>query len=327
MGDENAFLSAIMVQPMRRLAYADWLAERADPRADFVRMDPCLERISYVEWLTRDGHLDYYLQNFPEVHSEADERQTTENERNKRRALATQFDPDWVAFIDTLACPFKPFFFFNNHGNPNECRPEELPFAEPIGSRGKVITLESSFRDEKAWSPAVMNDLRFLSELELTECEYGAATCPVHPFLCELNPPSRPLTGADVLASLKARNFHSKHIPTLNATTIEYPGYNPGDGTRVENDEIHNDFAGQHIFAREKSDTGEPLEESAGIHGELQQSVANGQLWYVLLHTTPQKSDEFLFSNYVVLLAVGQSKRGDRLIGVITHQVCHNLCD
>ncbi len=89
-------------------------------------------------------------------------------------------------------------------------------------------------------------DLRFLSELELTQCEYGAATCPVHPFICELGTERETLTGADVLAALKPRNFRSEHITDLNETEIPYPGYNPG----TDNDEIHNDFSGQYIFKK-----------------------------------------------------------------------------
>jgi uncharacterized protein (TIGR02996 family) len=80
MSDESAFLRAILAKPddpVNRLRYADWLEERGDPRGQFLRMDPELERISYVAWLEADGHLDYYLQKFPEVRREAEERQAT----------------------------------------------------------------------------------------------------------------------------------------------------------------------------------------------------------------------------------------------------------
>src|SRR5262249_35731960 len=154
MSDEISFLRAILAKPCdaaTRLVYADWLEERGDPRALFLRLDPDLERISYVAWLERDGHLDYYLQNFPEVNREADERNATAAVRKQRKTLGSALDPAWVAFIDTLGCAFQPFFFFDNHGNPREFRPDELPFAEQIGSRGGIVTFESDFQDQRYW--------------------------------------------------------------------------------------------------------------------------------------------------------------------------------
>ncbi len=290
-------------------------------------MAPDLERISYVAWLEKDGHLDYYLEHFPEVRREAEERQATEPLRRRMREVGARIDPEWAAFIGTLGCPFRPFYFFNNHGNPRECRPEELPFAEPIGTRGNIVTFQSDFRDGRSWNAGLMQDLRALSQLELDGCFYGAATCPAHPFIGELKSGQRPLTGADVLASLRARDFRGKYIPSLEATSIPFPGDHPGHGTGVENDEIHNDFAEQHIFGHGDDDSEEEVDEFSGTHGVLKRSVADGQLWYVLLHTTPEPVDEFVFSRYVILFAVGRSRHGDRLLGVVTHQVCHNLCD
>src|SRR5215207_7405081 len=115
MSDENDFLRDILAKPddaTRRLAYADWLEEHGDPRAQFLRMEPTLERISYVDWLEKDGRIDYYLQNFAEVKCEAEEKKATKHLRDQRRALASSLDPDWVALMDTLGCPFQPFFFF-----------------------------------------------------------------------------------------------------------------------------------------------------------------------------------------------------------------------
>ena len=329
MTDETPFLRAILARPgdaTNHLVYADWLEERGDSRAPLLRLDPELERLSYVAWLERDGHLDYYLQNFPEVKREADERRATEPLRTQRRTLSATLDPAWVAFIDTLGCPFQPFFFFDNHGNRREFRPDELPFAEPIGTRGAIVTFESDFRDESCWGQGLMDDLRFLREFELGECYYGAATCPLHPFVCQLKSERRPLTGADVLAALRPRDFRSRYIQTLEATSIPFPGYHPGDGNDIENDEIHNGFAGQHIFQKESED-GEDVDEFSGSHGVLKRFVVDGKLWYVLLHGTPEQVEEFRFSRYVVLFAVGQSPNGERLAGVVTHQVCHNLCD
>ncbi len=229
--------------------------------------------------------------------------------------------------MTTLGCPFQPLYFFNNHGNPRECGPEELPFSEPIGTRGSVVTFESAFRDERSWDTGLKQDLRFLRELELDECYYGAARCPVHPFLSELEPGLRSPTAANVLASLKPRNFRSNYIPTLDAASLPFPGYHPSLGTGDHNDQIHNDFREQYIFAKEDEDGEEAIDEFAGNHGLLKRWVVDGRLWYVALHTTPQPHDEFLFSSYVILFAVGQSRSVNRLLGVVTHQICHNLCD
>src|SRR5262249_34954006 len=237
-------------------------------------------------------------QNFPEVKREADERRATEPLRTQRRTLSATLDPAWVAFIDTLGCPFQPFLFFDNQGNPREFRPDELPFAEPIGTRGAIVTFESDFRDESCWGQGLMDDLRFLREFELGECYYGAATCPLHPFVCQLKSERRPLTGADVLAALRPRDFRSRYIQTLEATSIPFPGYHPGDGNDIKNDEIHNGFAGQHIFQKESED-GEDGDEFSGSHGVLKRFVVDGKLWYVLLHGTPEQVEEFRFSRYV----------------------------
>jgi uncharacterized protein (TIGR02996 family) len=330
MNDETAFLRAMIANSgdeTTRLVYADWLEERSDPRADFLRLDPELERLSYVAWLERDGHLDYYLQSSAEVREEFERRTVTQSLRNQRRALAASLDPGWVALIDSLACPFQPFFFFNNHGNPNEFRPDELPFAEQIGTRGAIVTFANDFREETCWDSGLTDDLRFLGQLELGECYYGAATCPLHPFICQHPPRERSLTGADVLGAVRAGNFRSRYIENLASTDIPFPGYHPGDGREIENDEIHNDFEGQHLFQNEGDEDGGEVDPFQGTHGDLKRYVRDGKLWYLLLHSTPEPLEEFRFSRYVVLFAIGQSPQGDRLLGVVSHQVCHNLCD
>ena len=331
MDQERDFLGAMLAAPSDaelRRRYADWLDQHGDrDRAAYLRTDPALGRLSYVEWLERDGHLDFFLERFPDVKREADERKATQAAREHRRALAATLDPAWVAFIDAMGTPFEPFYFFNNHGSPRECTAEELPFKEPIGTRGRVVTFASDFREGAAWDPGLMADLRFLTGLPPGNCAYGAATCPLHPFVCQLSTDHRPLRATDVIAALRPRAFRSKYIQTLDATHVPFPGYQPGSGRGVENDEIHNDFGEQHLFENKDAETGEPIDETAGTHGALLREVAGGQLWYVLLHMTPAFNDPYWFSRYVVLFAVGRSPRGDRLIGVISHQVCHNLCD
>jgi hypothetical protein len=153
----------------------------------------------------------------------------------------------------------------------------------------------------------------------------------MRPFLCDLQSTTRPLTARDVLTTLRARTFRSAHIRDLDATQVPFPGYCPSGGRGVDNDEIHTDFFHQHMFCSKNDDEyAEPsdaITPSSGVHGLLQSHVVDSKLWYVLLHSTPKEYDGSLFSDYVMLFAVGLSRNGDRLLGAITHQVCHNLCD
>lgn len=329
MSDEEVFLHEILAKPddaTVRFAYADWLEERGDSRARFLRLASGIERINYVDWLKSQGGLEYYLQHFPELKRLAEERKSTEPLQQELQALSGTIDASWLAFINTLGCPFLPFYFFNNQGNPREFGPDELPFKEQIGTRGAIITFESAFRNSSSWDQGLIHDLQFLCQLRLGTCYYGAATCPVHPFACELMTSHGHLTGGDVISALRAQNFRSDHIQTLRATSIPFPGYHPG----TYNDEIHDDPTAQHIFRRPsvEVDEGDDAGGSNDAYAALQEYVDEGHLWYVLVHATPYEvSEGTRLARYVVLFAVGRSPHGNRLIGVVTHQVCHNLCD
>jgi hypothetical protein len=207
---------------------------------------------------------------------------------------------------ETLGARFRRGSFF-------DCAPEDLPFTEPIGMRGWLVTFASHFHGAESIDLWLHRDLEALSKLELSSCWYGATDAPVLPFMCELRATHRPLTGADVLEGLNVRDFRSEHIPSLRATRIAYPGYHP----YTDNDEIHNDFSEQRIFERKSAS------EQDGAHGELKSYVEGGLLWYVLLHPTRHEG----VCDFAFLFAVGCSPHGARLMGVVTHQVCHNLCD
>jgi uncharacterized protein (TIGR02996 family) len=332
MGDE-AFLRAILAAPeddAPRLVYADWLEERGDVRAELLRHRWDLPRITFVDWGWVQEHLKFYLKRHPELRGQLVEHEANRRWRERMAALGAAVDPGWLATVDTLGRPFRPFFFWDNTG-PRAFQEGELPFREPIGTRGAVVTFQSAFRGEAAWQPGLDQDLSFLCRLRLTVCEYGAASCPVHPFLCEVGAGHRPLTGATVLRALKAADFRSQHIRTLDARTIAYPGYHPG----TENDEVHNDPGGQRIFPRPEDvpEAGDEDEVDApasrqAVHEALRGAVVGGRLWYVLLHSrTGPTAEEFGRGGWVVLFAVGRSRRGNRLLGGVSHQVCHNLCD
>ncbi len=211
-----------------------------------------------------------------------------------------------LLFAETLGAPFRRRTFF-------ECEPEDLPFTEPIGTRGWLVTFAFQFLGVGSSDRGLLRDLDTLSKLELSTCRYGATDTPVLPFMSELRTGQQPLTAQHVLAGLNVRDFRSAHIPSLHATRITYPGYHP----HTENDEIHNDFTEQHIFESESAS------EDNGAHGELKRSVQDGRLWYVLLHPTRHEG----ICEFVFLFAVGRSPHGERLMGVVTHQFCHNLCD
>jgi uncharacterized protein (TIGR02996 family) len=299
-GEEEAFLRALIASPedaALRGVYADWLEERGDSaRGEFLRLDAAEEERSGPRWRELRAVVDF----FPRT------------------------DPGWPTLVTTLGRAFRT--------GPQsrvfvDVEPASLPFGDTIGCRGRIVAFRGQFQGERSWSPGLTKDVELLVGLPGMECAYGAADMEMHPFLCEVVTERRPLTGSDVLAALKARDFRSRHIPTLEATRIAYPGYHPSRGHGIDNDEIHNDFARQYLFPRPgEGDAGEGTSEGGGTHGLLRRSVY-GHLWYVLLHVTPQNYGGMLLSPYVVLFAVGLSLNGDRLIGAVTHQVCHNLCD
>jgi uncharacterized protein (TIGR02996 family) len=280
MREEESFLRAILASPedlALRLVYADWLEERGDPRAEFLRVQvECKQRGST--------------------------RRVTQRFQAQLQAIRPVY-PGWLAYVQTFGVPFQRRYF--------GCPPADLPFTQPLGLRGRLVTFDFQFRDEAAFDQGLIHDVHFLSELGLGNCYYGAADFPVQPFLCEFRP-DPPLTGASVLAGLKARHFRSEHIHTLDASDIPFPGYH----AHTENDEIHNDFSEQYLFEQGAG-------EWAGSHGALKRYVDSEQVWYVLLHPTRHGG----FCNDVFLFAVGRSLHGKRLVGVMTQQMCHNLCD
>jgi len=326
--DEIHFLPGILAKPEdaeRRAEYAGWLEQQSDPRAKFLRMGNTFDRLSFVEWVESGAlksELDYYAREFPQVKQEVDERKANQSLRNSRQALASTFKPSWVAFMTTFGCPFELMFFFDSAG-PNVVRQGDPPFSEQLGTRGPLVTFEYSFRTEKSWDPGLMLDMRFLRQLKLSNCFYGPVACPVYPFICELKNPGRPLTARDILTALHANRFKSRYITELDVTSIEKLTHQSGFDLSND-DEIHNDFSAQLIFQNKDEKKDQWISDSIGTHGILKRSV-DGKLWYVLLHTQPQRFGPLPeFAPYVILFAVGKSPNGDRLLGVVSHQRCGN---
>jgi hypothetical protein len=195
------------------------------------------------------------------------------------------------------------------------------PFKRRIGLRGRI----AGFDEPLPPSDGLGADFRFLDGLDLGlgTCAYGACDCPLYPFVSPLATSANELCAADVLTGLQAKGFQSDHIPDLRVKRQHYPGYKPG----TLNDEVHNDFEAQYLFPKE-TDEGAPIAPQEGAHGELLRYVGNGHLWYVLLHIDPYEySRGVRLSEWVFLFAVGRSPNGSRLVGLMTTQACHNLCD
>jgi uncharacterized protein (TIGR02996 family) len=224
--------------------------------------------------------------------------------------LRHRLDPAWLAFLSTMGQPFRE----TPPEHPIvEYKPENTPFTDRLGSRGHLATFASQFCTADAWDETLILDIRSLVDIPFGNCFYGATDWPLHPFLCEWDSQKERLTAADILAALKARHFQSDHISDLDVTSIPYPGYHPS----TNNDEIHNTYGEQYLFDHDENS------EEDEIHIQLKSLVRHEQLWYVNLHPTKENG----YAPLTVLLAVGQSPSMRRLLGVITCQVCHNLCD
>jgi hypothetical protein len=135
--------------------YADWLQDRADPRAEFVRRQVRLHTlvdsesaVDAAEWFIRMGD---------------------------------QLDPSWVAFMRTLAYPFEPITL--QTGKPKPAH----PFAGVVGNRGRIATFESQYRSADLWSEGLLADLEVLTRIKWSDDADDTGGDFSHGFLCELS--------------------------------------------------------------------------------------------------------------------------------------------
>ncbi|RYZ89255.1 MAG: hypothetical protein EOP06_09600 [Proteobacteria bacterium] len=204
--------------------------------------------------------------------------------------------------------------------------PDAYPLNEQIILRSGVAVFES----QTSTIPASSRDCGFLTSIVFGNCFLGASDFPIYPFVCA---PNRSLTGlataAVVLSELRITNFQTEHINDFDSTQIPYPGYHPG----TENDEIHTDRGKQYMFAPEMSDhldtdfTGKNADLSRVSHSALRSYVLSHHLFYILIHDKPKPYEDFMFSQLVLLFALGVSPATGNLVGAVSSQVCHNLCD
>jgi hypothetical protein len=204
---------------------------------------------------------------------------------------------------------------------------EDYLLDEPLMFDGLI----ASFASNQVRSSQEHEDIELLRSIPFPEAWYGGITPPLHRLIVTPNEPLQSLpTASTVLRLLRASCFCSEHIPNLEIAKLEFPGYHP----TTKNDEVHTDPEEQHIFAVDSkigrnhgSEHMKRHDASRNAHTALADLVLSRHLYYVLVHTRRHDFDGFLGCNYVLLFAVGVSPRSGSLIGVVTHQVCHNLCD
>lgn len=197
--------------------------------------------------------------------------------------------------------------------------PKTTPFSEPLVLRGSIATFRNHFVGDQVDAVDVARDFQFifqLQKLNLDECYYGAGSYPIFGILCDTPSLSGPANAKSILDSLPIREFKSEHIENLETTNIPYPGYHPS----TRNDEIHTEYQEQNLFPCE-----EWADENWWVHGILKKYVLEERVWYILLHDwdwlPTRKGPE------VTLLTVGQSPLGNRLVGMVSHQMRRNLSD
>lgn len=233
--DDIAFQRAILANPADttlKLVYADWLRDRADPRAEYVRLQVQLHTMVSSEsavdaagWFIQMGH---------------------------------RLDPKWVAFMTTLAQPFGSYGFQGPH-----------PFAEGLGFRGDVCALESQYRTAADWSDGLLADLAFLTTVDWGVCCYGYDDPPIYGFLCDLPNGREPLTAGAVLGAIKAAtSFWPEGVPNTEYCRIHTRF---GEQPLFDNEMDGNERIGAHGRLRAHLDEGViwyvSLRTDAGIDG------------------------------------------------------------
>ncbi|QDV49741.1 hypothetical protein [Gimesia fumaroli] len=209
---------------------------------------------------------------------------------------------------------------------------DTYPLDQPLVLRSGIAV----FTDDCEKVDESGDDVKFLKSLPEIEVWYGAITPSVSPFLAVTTPVQTRLpTARRVLELLRASCFESEHIKSLDVVNIPFPGYHP----RTKNDEIHSDPQEQCLFAKDEKDQYElddnindpewrlRDEQSRGCHASLRAAVLENHLYYVQIHAKPKVYDGSEYREYVIVFAVGVSRASGNLIGMVSFQVCHNLCD
>jgi uncharacterized protein (TIGR02996 family) len=259
--DDIAFQRAILANPADttlKLVYADWLQDRADPRAEYVRIQVRLHTMVNPE--SAVDAAAWFIQ------------------------MGDQLDPGWVAFMRTLAHPFEPITF--QEGEPGH------PFAEAVGSRGHVITFESQYRGADDWNEGLLADLALLSRFEWPDDGDDTGRDFAHSFLCELSPDHDLEPVSAIRRAIKA------------SLGLDHDRFRPAYGPlEVEN---------------QGADT------MTGWEQQLSDHVIDGRLYRVSRQLPESSLGDW---DRLVVITVGRSAHGNRLVGAITSHLRHDLDD
>lgn len=155
--------------------------------------------------------------------------------------------------------------------------PHRRPLKRPLVITNGIVTSA----DDHSYSAGP--DAEFLASLAGGVVAYGAADVPIYPYTCELHSAGRIPTGREILRSLGVARFCSTHTADLDATSMPSPDYAPSvsSGPEPDNDQIHTDPAGQHLFLTDEDNGGVPDDR----HHRLKSHVVDGHLMYVCTTT------------------------------------------
>ncbi len=214
--------------------------------------------------------------------------------------------------------------------------------------RRPILGLQAEVYPDEKYTEEVL----FLSKFVPFDSYYGGSSEPAYPFICPFNGNSKNITADLILKSLGVKGLRSFFIPSLHEETLPYPGYNYG----TENDEIHNDPDEQYMFWSSKKqqeaiselwrygdkeeyehsinlldENGRPKDKDSlaniAAHEGLISYAFDNKVWYLVLHFWDLTTEPFRKGPRVLLISVGVSPSKEALVGYISSQSCHNLCD
>ncbi len=180
------------------------------------------------------------------------------------------------------------------------------------------------FQSQLNCASALARDRDFLLQIEFAPCFYGACDCEIYPFVCVPQQRYKAVpTAAQILAELGAANFQSDYVNDFDARDLPFAGYHPA----TLNDEIHTDENEQYLFEHAADIEADAPSASWNSHRSLVNYVLDKHLFYVLIHDRNKRNEAFQSSEFVLLFALGVAPDSGNLVGAVSSQLCHNLCD
>lgn len=292
MVDDNFFLRGILSSPQDvalRQAYSDWLDERGDPRGEFLRIQPALQRFPVFKSVLRF---------VPEVGRSRQEWQSQKSMRSRFETIKVTIDPAWLTFMNTYGDRYRPFYFVCGSNGGIAIQPTELAFTNHIGARGALVFFKGQFRDGDCWDPELMTDLRILSHVALDDCRWpkDSGEYPVCPFVCQIRTGGEEIDADDIVTALNAQNYDYEFIAPPEASRTYFADFCGAS----ENQPRRGNYSWDGL-------------------GPLKRHVVDEHLWHLRLRRDIVR--DYRPSRYSILFVVGLSPTRKRLIGVVTHQI------